>query len=96
MDCTTFRLVRDPALSLHLRLMMFTEENHKETPATSEKMEVDDDEDEDRKTTIRMCKTGNYGNRKTAIQIQCNYSNRKTTIIKCKSGDHSNRLATLK
>lgn len=33
-------------------------ENHKETPASVEKMEVDDEEDEERKTTIRMCKTG--------------------------------------
>lgn len=32
-------------------------ENHKETPASVEKMEVDDEEDEERKTTIRMCKT---------------------------------------
>lgn len=33
-------------------------ENHKETPPSVEKMEVDDEEDEERKTTIRMCKTG--------------------------------------
>lgn len=32
-------------------------ENHKETPPSVEKMEVDDEEDEERKTTIRMCKT---------------------------------------
>ena len=33
-------------------------ENHKVTSVTGEKMEVDEDDDEERKTTIRKCKTG--------------------------------------
>ncbi|XP_062621766.1 LOW QUALITY PROTEIN: proteasome activator complex subunit 4B-like [Saccostrea cucullata] len=33
------------------------EENHREMSSLSEKMEVEDDEDEERKTTIRLCKT---------------------------------------